>query len=100
VSDDQIREAIVGLARETGVFAEPAAAASFAGLVKSREAGLIRDDETALVLVTGSGLKDIDAPRRLLSKPLLVPPSLDELKREMAGRGEEGRETRGRESGR
>jgi threonine synthase len=58
VGDDEIVEAIKLLGRTAGVFAEPAGAAGFAGFLAAREAGLIRPDETVVVLVTGSGLKD------------------------------------------
>jgi threonine synthase len=56
VTDGQIFEAVVELARSGGVFAEPGAAAAFAGV---RKWGALNDDETAVVLITGSGLKDI-----------------------------------------
>ncbi|RQP21341.1 threonine synthase [Albitalea terrae] len=56
VNDAQIFQAILDLARSGGVFAEPGAAAAYAGL---RQWGALQPDETAVVLVTGSGLKDI-----------------------------------------
>jgi len=87
VSDEEIRTAILGLARSSGVFAEPAAAAAFAGLVKSCEAGLVKDGETVLVLITGTGLKDIEAPGKRLSEPLRVAPDLNELERRLGDEG-------------
>jgi len=59
VSDNAIRQAMVLLAKEIGIFAEPAGAAALAGLVEARERGFVREDETVLVLVTGHGLKDV-----------------------------------------
>jgi len=59
VTDAEILEAQKTLARTTGVFAEPAAAASVAGLVKIRDSVGAR--ERVVALVTGHGLKDIDA---------------------------------------
>jgi threonine synthase len=56
VDDDEIFDAVVELARTGGVFAEPGAAAAYAGV---RKWGALESDETAVVLVTGSGLKDI-----------------------------------------
>lgn len=56
VNDAQIFQAILDLARSGGVFAEPGAAAAYAGL---RQWGALAGDETAVVLITGSGLKDI-----------------------------------------
>ena len=79
VSDDEIIAAIARLAQATGVFVEPAAAASFAGLVKMCENGGIKSDESVLVMLTGNGLKDIDAARRAVKEPLRVRPDLDEL---------------------
>lgn len=61
VSDDQIICAIPDLARKTGVFAEPAGAASWAGLQKAAHDGLIKSTETVVMINTGSGLKDINS---------------------------------------
>src|SRR5215470_15980726 len=60
VSDEEIIAAIGRLARSTGVFVEPAAAAAFAGFVKHCENGAIKSDESALLALTGAGLKDIE----------------------------------------
>jgi threonine synthase len=62
VSDAEILEAQGLLARTTGVFAEPAAAAPIAGLSKLRER--IGPAERVVALVTGHGLKDVDAAMR------------------------------------
>jgi threonine synthase len=67
VSDREIIEAIKFLGRTAGVFAEPAGAAGFAGFLKALRAGLIKQDETAVVLVTGSGLKDPESLARATS---------------------------------
>jgi threonine synthase len=56
VSDAEIFEAVTALARSCGVFAEAGAAAAYAGAQKW---GALTRDETSVVLVTGSGLKDI-----------------------------------------
>ncbi|HJQ27594.1 MAG TPA: threonine synthase [Blastocatellia bacterium] len=77
VTDDEILAAIGRLARATGVFAEPAAAASFAALVKMSEAGALAADERVLLVMTGSGLKDIESARRAVGEPLRVRPDLD-----------------------
>ena len=58
VTDEEIIEAVKLLGKTAGVFAEPAGAAGLAGLLKALRAGLVGKDETAVVLVTGSGLKD------------------------------------------
>lgn len=76
VADEAILAAQRDLARATGIFAEPAAAAAFAGLWAARKAGTIRPGERVVVLVTGNGLKDVDAILRGLDDPPapVVPP--------------------------
>ena len=76
-----ILDAISELARSTGVFAEPAAAAAFAGLVAALDEGLVRRDERVVLLVTGSGLKDVAAAARGIRIPAPVPPDLDAVER-------------------
>src|SRR5437762_10747908 len=61
VSDEEILMAEKELARLTGVFAEPSGAASYAGLLRLLEEGKVARDERVVLLVTGSGLKSIDA---------------------------------------
>lgn len=61
VSDDEILRAQRLLASTEGLFAEPSGAASLAGLIKLLDEGIIGRDETVVVLVTGSGLKDPEA---------------------------------------
>jgi threonine synthase len=79
VSDDEILAAIPELARATGVFAEPAAAAAYAGFKAMRSAGEIKTDERVLLMLTGNGLKDVAAARRAVGEPLRVRPNLDEF---------------------
>jgi threonine synthase len=57
VPDASILESIVTLARHGGIMAEPAAAASYAGLEPARAAGLIDADDCVVALITGTGLK-------------------------------------------
>jgi threonine synthase len=42
-----------------GVFAEPAGATAYAGLLQAWYDGLVKADETIVVINTGSGLKDV-----------------------------------------
>ncbi|MEK6285140.1 MAG: threonine synthase [Acidobacteriota bacterium] len=84
VSDDEIIAAIPQLARETGVFVEPAAAAAYAGFMELCESGALRSDERLLLMLTGNGLKDIDSARRAVKEPLRMRPDLDELTRRLA----------------
>ncbi len=77
VSDDEILEAIPFLARHTGVFAEPAGAAALAGLHRALEDGLVGRDERIVLLITGTGLKDVPAASRTVERPEPVPPDLE-----------------------
>jgi threonine synthase len=85
VEDSEILNAIIQLARSTGVFAEPAGAAAYAGLIKALEQNLVSTDETVVVLNTGNGLKDVAGAMQAVdlaeTKPFQVTPDLDELKR-------------------
>ena len=58
VPDSEIKEWQSRLARTEGLFCEPTSAAALAGLAKLIESGVIGDNETVLVPITGSGLKD------------------------------------------
>jgi threonine synthase len=86
VSDDEIIAAIPKLARATGVFAEPAAAAAFAGFKAMCASSLIRSDERVLLMLTGNGLKDVDAARGAVKEPMRVRPDMDELSRLLESR--------------
>lgn len=83
ISDDDILAAIPLLARGSGVFAEPAGAAAYAGLIAAAERGLVGGDDHVVVLSTGSGLKDVASAMRAVSEagtePMRVDPSLDSL---------------------
>ncbi len=89
VADNDILGAIPELARSTGVFAEPAGAAAYAGLVKAVEQQLVAGDETVVVLNTGSGLKDIagamQAVAQVGTKPFRVAPDIDALQQVVDG---------------
>ncbi|TMQ90420.1 threonine synthase [Actinomadura soli] len=60
VTDRQILAAYRLLAREEGVFVEPASAASVAGLLQASEQGVVASGATVVCTVTGNGLKDPD----------------------------------------
>ncbi|MBZ5587228.1 MAG: threonine synthase [Acidobacteriia bacterium] len=76
VTDEALLDAIATLASTTGVFAEPAAAASLAGLQAALGEGLVARDERVVLLVTGTGLKDIAAASERVRIPGAVPPDL------------------------
>ncbi|MCX8191528.1 MAG: pyridoxal-phosphate dependent enzyme, partial [Nitrososphaerales archaeon] len=58
LSHKEILEAMSLLAKMEGVFAEPAAASTIAGVKKLIEDGSIDKDEEIVCVITGSGLKD------------------------------------------
>lgn len=58
VSDKEILQAQRLLASREGIFAEPTGVASLAGLIKLVDKGVVKRDESVVVLVTGAGLKD------------------------------------------
>jgi len=63
VDDDQIRAGIRLLAETTGIFTETAGGVTTATLAKLAEAGEIDRDERVVVVITGEGLKTLDAVR-------------------------------------
>ncbi len=77
VSDDEILVAQHRLSRNTGIFTEPAAAASFAGFLKSMKRGLIRAGESIVILASGTGLKDIPAAQEKITIPKAQPATLE-----------------------
>ena len=77
VTDEEILVAQHRLAKNTGIFAEPAAAASFAGFSKSMQIGKIKDGESVVILASGTGLKDIPAAQNKIEIPKPQPKSLD-----------------------
>lgn len=84
VGDDAILAAIPTLARGSGVFAEPAGAAAYAGLLRAREQGLVGSEDRAVVIATGSGLKDVKSAMSAVvaagTSPMRVEPNLNSLK--------------------
>jgi len=78
VSDDEIIEAYKVLARDVGIFAEPASAASIAGLIKLTKSGYfenqIKENRKAKIVctLTGCGLKDPDRAIKLIERPRVV----------------------------
>lgn len=80
VGDNEIMEAIPIIAQHTGIFCEPAAAAAYAGLAKMVERGEIHPDERVVVLLTGSGLKDIASAMSVVTEPPVIEPTLTAVK--------------------
>lgn len=81
VTDVEILKAQRQLGMTTGIFAEPAASATLAGLRKlSAE---FAEDEEIVLLITGHGLKHADSVRELLEVPEPIEPVLAEVAKEL-----------------
>lgn len=81
VTDDEILEAYKMLTTEEGVFAEPASAASLAGIIKSRKAGKINKGDTVVSVLTGNGLKDPDNAIKICNEPIKVDNNIEEIRK-------------------
>ncbi len=77
VSEDEIADAYDILAREEGVFAEPASAASVAGLLKLARAERLPRGASAVCVLTGHGLKDPGFAVDRAPAPPVIAPTLD-----------------------
>ena len=77
VSDKEILRGQRTLAEKTGVFAEPAAAATVAALKKLRGSERLDREEQIVLLITGHGLKDVPAAMTSLRIPAAIEPRLE-----------------------
>ena len=82
VTDAEIREAQLDLARAAGLFAEPSSAAGWAGFLKDRPN--LDPAACVVVLVTGTGFKDTAAAEKLVSMPAPCEPDLESAARLLA----------------
>lgn len=80
VPDEEILAAIPEMARLSGIFPEPAAAAPWAAVKQMVQDEIIDSDELVVCLVSGSGLKDISSAQAAAGKPLIVDPSIDAVR--------------------
>jgi threonine synthase len=79
VTDQEILRGQRFLAEKTGVFAEPAAAATVAALKKLRGSELLGRKEQIVLLITGHGLKDVEAAMKTIRIPASIEPTLEAL---------------------
>jgi threonine synthase len=79
VSDTEILRGQKTLAEMAGVFAEPAAAATVAALKKLQGSGLLHRKEQAVLLITGHGLKDVEAAMKNIRIPASIEPTVEAL---------------------
>jgi threonine synthase len=76
VTDDEVIEAIGLLARTEGIFAETAGGVTIATLAKLAASGAVRRDERVVALVTGHGLKTVEALSGHVGPTATITPTL------------------------
>ena len=76
VTDDEVVEAIGLLARTEGIFAETAGGVTIAVLAKLVASGAVRPDERVVALVTGHGLKTVEALSDYTGPTATIAPTL------------------------
>ena len=79
VTDDEIRDAIKLLAETEGIFAETAGGVTVGVAKKLIASGRIPHDSSAVICVTGNGLKTLDAMQGHCGKTREIKPSLREF---------------------
>lgn len=77
VSDREILEAQKELSEKGGFFVEPSSASAFAGLLKDKSAKTITGNEIIVLLLTGSGFKDMKAVLNTIKIPEAIDCSLE-----------------------
>ncbi|MGD0878500.1 MAG: threonine synthase [Anaerolineales bacterium] len=80
VSDEEILQAIAALGPQ-GIFAEPAGATAYAGLLKAIGQDIVKAGDPVLVLNTGSGLKDVHSAMQAVNPAPIIEPTLEAVKR-------------------
>jgi threonine synthase len=85
VSDEEIIAASMHLSSRTGIFTEPAAAAAFAGFLSYLWNGRFERGSRNVVLLTGSGLKDLKAVQGAVNIPAAVKPDIREVEKYLSG---------------
>lgn len=83
VSDREIIEAYKLLASKEGIFAEPASAASIAGLLKLSRKGYFKRTTRIVCILTGHGLKDPDRAIKTVKRLKIVKPTLKAVLKEI-----------------
>ncbi|HEV2691842.1 MAG TPA: threonine synthase [Verrucomicrobiae bacterium] len=79
VTDDEIRDAIKLLAETEGIFAETAGGVTVGVAQKLIASGKIPKGDSAVICITGNGLKTLDAVNGYCGKPREIKPSLREF---------------------
>ncbi|MDH3613156.1 MAG: threonine synthase [Gammaproteobacteria bacterium] len=83
VADEEILAAIPEIARSSGIFAEPAAAAPWAAVQQMVRDEKINANELIVCLVSGSGLKDVGNAQACSGTPLIIDPSIEAVREKL-----------------
>ncbi len=83
VTDEEILQAYKMLANQEGIFAEPASAASVAGVLKLYQEGTFRKGDLVVCVLTGLGLKDPDRAVAVAQKPQVIDATVEAVVREI-----------------
>jgi threonine synthase len=86
VPDEAILDAMRAAGRRAGLFGEPAGVAGLAGLRAAVEKGIAGRRQSALAVVTGSGLKDARTAMRAAGEPFTLAASDDAVDAHLAAR--------------
>ncbi len=84
VSDAEVLDGIRLLARTEGIFAETAGGVTIATLAKLTAQGVIRPDERVVAMVTGHGLKTVEALSDAVGPTATIAPTLESFAEAMA----------------
>ncbi|MEA2041883.1 MAG: threonine synthase [Bacteroidota bacterium] len=79
VSDNDILHASKKLSKTYGLFSEPAAATAYAGFLAFAEKQNLPNNSNVAIMLTGSGLKDLDAVQPLLQMPKPIEADIEKL---------------------
>ncbi|MBT3210322.1 MAG: pyridoxal-phosphate dependent enzyme [Bacteroidetes bacterium] len=82
LNDKEILEASDKLSKSTGIFAEPAASASFAAFTKYAANNKLKNDTINVILSTGSGLKDVKSVENIFQIQEPIEANIEEVIRQ------------------
>jgi threonine synthase len=85
VTDDEVIEGIRLLARTEGIFAETAGGVTIATLAKLVDEGVVRSDERVVAMVTGHGLKTVEALSGSVGPTATIAPTLEAFSAALGG---------------
>jgi threonine synthase len=84
-TDNEILDAIELLAHTEGIFTEPAGGTTLAGTKKLIERGVIKPDESVVVVITGNGYKTADVMRDRMPESIQIGKGVKDFEAVMAG---------------